>query len=121
MGHTLSPHLNLRMPLLTIPRHLDIVLEHQSRQYHLNLVRREEPTWTSMFPVSKAQVRFVCCDELVARDICCFPAGPQFLRAETVEGGGGRVELAVEVDGCGGHFDDYAGGDVLAVGEGNSF
>jgi hypothetical protein len=115
MRHTLPPHLNLRIPLLLVPGHLDIVLQHHPRQYHLNLIRRKEAPGTSVSPVPEAQVRFVGGDELVARNICCFTRRTQFLGAETVESRGRGVVLTVEVDGGRGNFDYYARGDVLAV------
>jgi hypothetical protein len=115
MRHTLPPHLNLRIPLLRIPGHLNIILQHHPRQYHLNLIRRKEAPRTSVSPVSKTEIGFVGGDELVARDICCLTRRPQFLGAETVESRGRGVVLAVEVDGGRGHFDYYARGDVLAV------
>lgn len=121
MRHTLSTHLNLRMPLRLIIRHLNIVLEHQPRQNHLNLIGSEEATRARMASVPETEVSLVGSDELVARNICCLAALAQVVGADTVEFGGRRVVLAVLVDGCSGDFDENAGGDVLAVAEGYAF
>jgi hypothetical protein len=121
MRQTLRPHLQLLPPLRPPIRHPDIVLENQSAQHLLNFIRRKKPTGTRVAAVPKRQVRFVGSHELVARVISRGAAFAELGVPETVEGGGGRVQRGVGVDGCRGDFEEDAGGDVLAVGEGEAF
>lgn len=85
MRHGLPPHSKLRVPLHRIPRVLNIKVEHQACENHLNLVGREKTSWASMPSVAKGQVRFVGSDELVASVVSRRATLTQLVRAEAVE------------------------------------
>jgi hypothetical protein len=121
MRHTLSSYLNLWMTFRLAIRHLDIVVEEQPRQDHLDLVSSKEATRASVGSVAESQVSLIGSDELVARDIRCLAASAQLVGAETVELRSGGIKFAVEVDGCGWDFDHDTWGDVLPVAEGYAF
>lgn len=74
-----------------------------------------------MPPVPKRQVLLVRRDELVARVVRRAAAAAQVIVAQAVELVARRPQRGVAVDGLRGDFDDDAGGDVLAVGEGDAF
>jgi hypothetical protein len=85
MRHALPPHRKLLMPLHRASGVLNIKVEHQPRENHLDLVGGEEASGTRMPAVPKRQVRFVGGDELVARVICGRTTLAQLVRAEAVE------------------------------------
>jgi len=70
-----------------------------------------------MPPVPKSKILLIRSDELVARVIRRTAVAAQLVVSEPVEGRAVGVERAVVVDGLRGHFNDDAGGNVLAVGE----
>ena len=76
-----------------------------------------------MPPVPEHEVLLVGGDELVARVVrgSAAPAAAQVVVAQAVEGVAVGPQGRVAVDGVGGDFEDDAGGDVLAVGEGDAF
>lgn len=74
-----------------------------------------------MSSITKRQVLLVCGDKLIARVVGCAAAAAQLVVSEAIELVAVGVERGVVVDGLGGHFDEDARWDVLAVGEGDTF
>lgn len=71
-----------------------------------------------MAAVPKSQVLLVSRDELVSCDVRGAALLTQLVGTEAVEGVAVGVVFVVMVNGVGRDFDVYAGGDGLAVGEG---
>jgi hypothetical protein len=121
MRHTTPPNVQLLPPLLSLPRHLNIIIQNQSRQNQFNFIRRKEATRTRVSAVSKCEVRFIRCDELVARIVRCATALTQLVGAEAVKSAGFGVEGWVRVDCVRGDFEQDACGNMLAIGECDAF
>lgn len=115
------------MPLRRITRHLDIVLQQDTRKEHLDLVGGEEASRACMAAIAPEQAGLVAGDELVlgagaglGHAVAVGLGMAQLVVAEAVELFGVGVVRGVAVDSGGGNFDEGSCGNVGAVGEGEA-
>jgi hypothetical protein len=79
------------MPLLRIPRHLNIKVQYQPCYDQLDFIGRKEAPGTCVSSVSKCEIRLVGSNELVACMVRCRPALTQLVVSEAVKRGAVRV------------------------------
>ena len=116
----LLPKVKIRIPHFTSVLVLDVEVEEQTSQNHLDLIGSKEPAGTRMPSIAEHQVLLVGRDELVARVVGRCARLSQLVRPEAVEvivGVGDGVVIRVLVYGVRSNLNFDARGNVLAVRE----